>query len=97
MCIITFSLFFLFFQHNTVFFLQHLVNVHSDALCLKQAFDPQTSYNIPYYRPHMDESVRGQGLPSPQEVGLSGYFIVICTTVTATHFRHAFGRITIAA
>ncbi|KAL6285415.1 hypothetical protein ACE6H2_009805 [Prunus campanulata] len=31
------------------------------------AFDPQTSYNIPYYRPHMDESVRGQGLPSPHE------------------------------
>ncbi|KAK9923712.1 hypothetical protein M0R45_032114 [Rubus argutus] len=31
------------------------------------AFDPQTGYDIPYYRPTMDESVRGQGLPSPQE------------------------------
>ncbi|XP_050380260.1 uncharacterized protein LOC126797630 isoform X2 [Argentina anserina] len=31
------------------------------------AFDPQTGYDIPYYRPSMDESVRGQGLPSPQE------------------------------
>nr|XP_011467415.1 PREDICTED: uncharacterized protein LOC101293990 isoform X2 [Fragaria vesca subsp. vesca] len=31
------------------------------------AFDPQTGYDIPYYRPSMDESVHGQGLPSPQE------------------------------
>ncbi|KAM5579508.1 hypothetical protein ABKV19_009337 [Rosa sericea] len=31
------------------------------------AFDPQTGYDIPYYRPSMDESVRGQVLPSPQE------------------------------
>ncbi|XP_059456437.1 GBF-interacting protein 1-like [Corylus avellana] len=31
------------------------------------AYDPQTGYDIPYFRPTMDESVRGQGLPSPQE------------------------------
>ncbi|KAA8541651.1 hypothetical protein F0562_022803 [Nyssa sinensis] len=31
------------------------------------AYDPQTGYDIPYFRPTMDETVRGQGLPSPQE------------------------------
>lgn len=31
------------------------------------AYDPQTGYDIPYFRPAMDESLRGQGLPSPQE------------------------------
>ncbi|KAK6914712.1 GBF-interacting protein 1, N-terminal [Dillenia turbinata] len=31
------------------------------------AYDPQTGYDIPYFRPMMDETVRGQGLPSPQE------------------------------
>ncbi|XP_057977696.1 uncharacterized protein LOC131164487 isoform X3 [Malania oleifera] len=31
------------------------------------AYDPQTGYDIPYFRPTMDEAVRGQGLPSPQE------------------------------
>lgn len=33
-----------------------------------QAYDPQTGYDMPYFRPSMDETVRGQGLPSPQEV-----------------------------
>ncbi|KAG2728715.1 hypothetical protein I3760_01G217500 [Carya illinoinensis] len=32
-----------------------------------QAYDPQTGYDIPYFRPTMDETMRGQGLPSPQE------------------------------
>ncbi|XP_044486629.1 GBF-interacting protein 1-like isoform X3 [Mangifera indica] len=31
------------------------------------AYDPQTGYDMPYFRPGMDETVRGQGLPSPQE------------------------------
>ncbi|XVE51887.1 hypothetical protein DITRI_Ditri02bG0077000 [Diplodiscus trichospermus] len=32
-----------------------------------QAYDPQTGYDLPYFRPPIDETVRGQGLPSPQE------------------------------
>ncbi|XP_041015322.1 uncharacterized protein LOC121258026 isoform X5 [Juglans microcarpa x Juglans regia] len=32
-----------------------------------QAYDPQTGYDIPYFRPTMDETMRGQGLQSPQE------------------------------
>jgi hypothetical protein len=39
-------------------------------MVFKQAYDPQTGYDIPYFRPTMEESVRGQGLPSPQEVNL---------------------------
>ncbi|CAK9162213.1 unnamed protein product, partial [Ilex paraguariensis] len=35
------------------------------------AYDPQTGYDIPYFRPTVDESVRGQGLPSPQEALIS--------------------------
>lgn len=31
------------------------------------AYDPQTGYDIPYFRPSMDETIRGQGLPSPHE------------------------------
>ncbi|XWS20093.1 hypothetical protein CRYUN_Cryun31cG0071500 [Craigia yunnanensis] len=31
------------------------------------AYDPQTGYDLPYFRPPIDETVRGQGLPSPQE------------------------------
>ncbi|GKV00826.1 hypothetical protein SLEP1_g13448 [Rubroshorea leprosula] len=31
------------------------------------AYDPQTGYDIPYFRPTMDETARGQGLPSSQE------------------------------
>lgn len=34
----------------------------------EQAYDPQTGYEISYFRPTVDEHVRGQGLPSPQEV-----------------------------
>ncbi|KAF3452061.1 hypothetical protein FNV43_RR08157 [Rhamnella rubrinervis] len=36
------------------------------------AYDPQTGYDIPYFRPTMDETIRGHGLPSPQE-GLSSH------------------------
>ncbi|XWS16186.1 hypothetical protein CRYUN_Cryun34aG0063400 [Craigia yunnanensis] len=32
-----------------------------------QAYDSQTGYDLPYFRPPIDESVRGQGLPSLQE------------------------------
>ncbi|XP_021294765.1 uncharacterized protein LOC110424510 isoform X2 [Herrania umbratica] len=31
------------------------------------AYDPQTGYDLPYFRPPIDETARGQGLPSPQE------------------------------
>ncbi|KAK8274191.1 hypothetical protein V6Z12_D10G057400 [Gossypium hirsutum] len=36
------------------------------------AYDPQTGYDLPYFRPSMDETARGQGLLSPQEA-LSGH------------------------
>ncbi|KAJ4952077.1 hypothetical protein NE237_028909 [Protea cynaroides] len=36
------------------------------------AYDPQTGYDVPFFRPAMDENVRGHGLPSPQEA-LSSY------------------------
>ncbi|GMI93668.1 hypothetical protein like AT3G13990 [Hibiscus trionum] len=32
------------------------------------AYDPQTGYDLPYFRPSVDETARGQGLLSPQEV-----------------------------
>ncbi|XP_022723268.1 uncharacterized protein LOC111280300 isoform X3 [Durio zibethinus] len=32
-----------------------------------QAYDPQTGYDFPYFRPPIDETARGQGLPSPLE------------------------------
>ncbi|KAK8664440.1 hypothetical protein V6N13_084231 [Hibiscus sabdariffa] len=32
------------------------------------AYDPQSGYDLPYFRPSIDETARGQGLPSPQEV-----------------------------
>ncbi|KAK8618699.1 hypothetical protein V6N13_132682 [Hibiscus sabdariffa] len=31
------------------------------------AYDPQTGYDLPYFRPSVDETARGQGLLSPQE------------------------------
>jgi hypothetical protein len=34
----------------------------------KQAYDPPTGYDIPYFRPNMDETVRAQVLSPPQEV-----------------------------
>lgn len=34
----------------------------------KQAYDPPSGYDIPYFRPSMDETVRGQVLSPPQEV-----------------------------
>ncbi|WCJ39459.1 hypothetical protein M5689_020446 [Euphorbia peplus] len=36
------------------------------------AYDPQTGYDMSYFRPTMDEAVRGQGLPSPHE-GLTSH------------------------
>ncbi|KAK8465027.1 hypothetical protein PHAVU_010G132600 [Phaseolus vulgaris] len=35
------------------------------------AYDPPTGYDIPYFRPTIDETVRGQGLSSPQEALIS--------------------------
>lgn len=40
----------------------------SSLLNSKQAYDPPAGYDIPYFRPTIDETVRGQGLSSPQEV-----------------------------
>lgn len=42
-----------------------------NALLCKQAYDPQTGYDISYFRPSIDETLRGHGLPSPQEVNLN--------------------------
>lgn len=49
--------------------------IQYDVLVFMQAYDPQTGYDLtPYFRPStMDETVRGQGLPSPQEVNLNAY------------------------
>lgn len=33
-----------------------------------QAYDPQTMYDIPYFRSAVNETVRGHGLQFPQEV-----------------------------
>lgn len=33
-----------------------------------QAYDQQPVYDISYFRPSIDDAVRGSGLPSPQEV-----------------------------
>lgn len=38
------------------------------------AYDPQTGYDIPYFRPAVDETVRGQGLSFPQEA-LSSHMV----------------------
>lgn len=47
-----------------------LVIGHSESLLiLEQAYDSQTGYDFPYFRPAVDEAMRGQGLPTPQEVG----------------------------
>lgn len=35
------------------------------------AYDPPAGYDIPYFRPSIDETVRGQGLSSPQEALIS--------------------------
>ncbi|XP_027334815.1 uncharacterized protein LOC113849251 isoform X2 [Abrus precatorius] len=35
------------------------------------AYDPPAGYDIPYFRPTIDETVRGQGLSSPQEALIS--------------------------
>ncbi|XP_047155412.1 uncharacterized protein LOC124826598 [Vigna umbellata] len=35
------------------------------------AYDPPTGYDIPYFRPTIDETLRGQGLSSPQEALIS--------------------------
>lgn len=46
-----------------------------DIYCFcEQAYDPQTGYDIPYFRPIVDETVRVQGLPS-QDVRVVVYII----------------------
>uniref|UniRef100_A0A1J3I8R8 GBF-interacting protein 1 N-terminal domain-containing protein n=1 Tax=Noccaea caerulescens TaxID=107243 RepID=A0A1J3I8R8_NOCCA len=36
-----------------------------------QDYDPRGGYDLPYFRQPMDENMRGQGLPSPQEQALN--------------------------
>ncbi|KAJ4958674.1 hypothetical protein NE237_025785 [Protea cynaroides] len=38
------------------------------------AYDTQSGYDVPFFRPAMDENVRGQGLPSPHE-GFSSHTV----------------------
>lgn len=49
-------------------YLLYLIVFPSSLLNSKQAYDPPAGYDIPYFRPTIDETVRGQGLSSPQEV-----------------------------
>ncbi|XVF86867.1 hypothetical protein PTKIN_Ptkin18bG0076100 [Pterospermum kingtungense] len=39
----------------------------ASELPIFSAYDPQSGYDLPYFRPPIDETVRGHGLPSPQE------------------------------
>ncbi|KAG8643263.1 uncharacterized protein LOC110626520 isoform X3 [Manihot esculenta] len=48
-----------------------------------QTYDPQTGYDISYFRPPIDETVRGQGLTSPQEP-LTSYMANIIPASTIT-------------
>lgn len=43
----------------------------------EQAYDPQTGYDIPYFRPTVDETVRVQGLLS-QDVRVVGLHNIFC-------------------
>jgi hypothetical protein len=43
-----------------------LLFIHSHVYVSKQAYDP--GYDIPYFRPNMDETGRAQVLSPPQEV-----------------------------
>jgi hypothetical protein len=58
--------------------LLHIFVWNSDVIVCKQAYDPQTGYDISYFRPQIDETVRGQGLPSPQEVNLPAIMFFRC-------------------
>ncbi|XP_010465276.1 PREDICTED: uncharacterized protein LOC104745669 isoform X1 [Camelina sativa] len=40
-----------------------------------QAYDNHGSYEFPYFSPVMDETIRGQGLPSPQEQALGSHMV----------------------
>jgi hypothetical protein len=58
--------------------LLHIFVWNSDVIVCKQAYDPQTGYDISYFRPQIDETVRGQGLPSPHEVNLPAIMFFRC-------------------
>ncbi|KAM7254406.1 hypothetical protein ACFE04_003786 [Oxalis oulophora] len=40
---------------------------HHELAHFSQPYDQQTAYDMQYFRPTVDETLRGQGLPSPQE------------------------------
>lgn len=44
---------------------------------ITQAYDPRAGYDIAYFRTSMEEAVRGQDLPSPQEVNLLIMFLCL--------------------
>ncbi|KAL6961791.1 hypothetical protein U1Q18_045761 [Sarracenia purpurea var. burkii] len=51
-----------------------LLQSHNNSQILKnyqvsrQTYDPQTVYDIPYFRPTMEETIRGQVLPSQEQL-----------------------------
>jgi len=53
----------------------HFVVIHSHVYVSKQAYDPPTGYDIPYFRPNMDETGRAQVLSPPQEVIINTYIM----------------------
>ena len=53
---------------KTIFLhLYNTKNISNSNVCM-QAYDQQAVYDISYFRPSIDDAVRGSGLPSPQEV-----------------------------
>ncbi|CAN1218305.1 hypothetical protein LINPERPRIM_LOCUS1288 [Linum perenne] len=45
----------------------HQQHEYSELQDFSQGYDPQTGYEMLYFRPSLDETERGHGLPSPQE------------------------------
>ncbi|CAN0877986.1 GBF-interacting protein 1-like [Linum grandiflorum] len=54
-----------------------------------QGYDQQTGYDMSYFRPSLDETMRGQGLPSPQE-SLASHTAnsIPASTMAAVHQQH---------
>jgi hypothetical protein len=46
------------------------------VIVCKQAYDPQTGYDMSYFQPPIDETVQGQGQPSPREVNLPAIILL---------------------
>lgn len=55
-------------ESNSPFTASKLQQQQEDAeLPNLSAYDPQPAYDMPYFRPSIDDAVRGPGLPSPRE------------------------------